>query len=140
MKRPVTQLISLSPDRFFARASTCVTRLESGFTLFWELLSEGVQTSTQRPSIGDLVIGVINGEVGTASKPDRTDGMIVCRKPEITQFYIFVLDLAVFRPKGRILSGLCLDPHHREVFPVYPDCPTIKKFALRFWLNRDCVP
>src|SRR5690242_2036300 len=65
--------------------------------------------------------------------------MIVCRKPEITHFYIFVLDLAVFRPKGRILSGFCFDSHHREVFPVYPDCPTIKKFVLGLWLDRDCV-
>jgi len=69
---------------------------------------------TQRSGSRNLVVLVVNGEIGMASQSNRAAASIGSGKPEIPYLGIGLFDPSFFRPEGRVFRGHSLNMHRTQ--------------------------
>src|SRR5271165_639603 len=91
-------------------------------------------------SVDDAVILVFDRQRGAPAQPDVTHRFVPRWQPEALYFCVFVMDLALLRPKGRILRRLGFDANHREIGSIDPDLAAIHVFARSLRADLQHVP
>ncbi len=76
---------------------------------------------------GDVVILILDRKSGFASQAHFTFRMVPGREPETIQLHIFVFNLRLLNPHGRILAGFTFDSYDGKIVCVDPDFSVIKE-------------
>src|SRR5207248_6301769 len=93
----------------------------------------------QRRSFYNLVVLVLDGELGLAPKTNGGLGVILRRQPEAVHLCIVVCKIGLRDPHGWVPVRLSFDPHNRKVFRVYPDSSAVQELIVALWLQAENV-
>jgi hypothetical protein len=98
-----------------------------------------VAGQSHRRGSRNLVVPVVNAEIGMASQPNSARAPIGNGKPEIAYLGIGLFNPGFFRPEGRVFRGRRLNTHHSKVLCIHPNSASVEDLVLGQRLDVEDV-